>query len=92
MPARGVTMNHEMSYWAGHAMSAIAVLGTLAGYLPAIAAIAGLVWYSIQIWESRTVREWKVRRHERRVAALKAKLMIAEQKVIKNPVTSKPVG
>lgn len=38
------------------AISATAVVGTLLGYLPSAAALAGLIWYAIQIWESKTVQ------------------------------------
>lgn len=34
------------------------VLGTLMNILPAIAAIASLVWTSIRIYETKTVQEW----------------------------------
>lgn len=33
-----------------------AVIGTLVGYLPTIAAVLAIVWYCIQIWESKTFR------------------------------------
>lgn len=42
-------------------ISAVAILGAFMGYLPALAGLAGLIWYAIQIWESRTVQ-----RHVRR--------------------------
>lgn len=34
------------------------VLGTLAGYLPALAALASLVWTTIRIYETKTVQSW----------------------------------
>ncbi len=40
------------------AISASAILGTLAGLLPPLAAIAGLLWYIIQIYESKTVQRY----------------------------------
>ena len=36
----------------------MAVLGTLAGILPPLVAIAALLWYAVQIWESDTVQGW----------------------------------
>lgn len=57
------------------------IVSTLLGYVPAAAAALGVLWYAIQIWESRTVQEWK----ERRVAAHKvAKLarLQAQHKII----------
>lgn len=32
------------------------VLGTIAGWLPSIAALLTIVWTGIRIWETRTVR------------------------------------
>ena len=37
------------------------VVGTIAGILPAIAAIFTIVWTCIRIWESRTVQEFAKR-------------------------------
>lgn len=37
-------------------VSAAAIVGSLMGYLPAIAALAAIIWYIVQIWESKTVQ------------------------------------
>ena len=42
----------------GDIASGVAVLGTLAGILPPLVAIAALLWYAVQIWESDTVQGW----------------------------------
>jgi len=42
--------------------SVATVLGTLAGILPAIAAIFTIVWTAIRIYESRTVQDFLKRR------------------------------
>jgi hypothetical protein len=34
------------------------VIGSIFGFIPAFAAIFGIVWYSILIWESKTVQYW----------------------------------
>jgi hypothetical protein len=39
-------------------VSAITVVGAVAGYLPPIAAVFAIIWYLIQIYESRTVQGW----------------------------------
>ncbi len=36
-----------------------AVVGTIFGYLPNLAAAASIVWISIQIWESKTFGKLK---------------------------------
>jgi len=40
------------------ALSVATVLGTLMSYLPAIAALASLVWSLIRIYETKTVQRW----------------------------------
>jgi hypothetical protein len=40
------------------ALSIGGVMATLAGWLPAIAALASLVWTVIRILETRTVQKW----------------------------------
>lgn len=63
------------------AVDAVAVgsiLGTMAGWLPAIAAAISAVYFGLQIYESRTFTRWnegrKARKKARQVARLKAKL------------------
>lgn len=43
---------------AGDTISALAVLTTLAGFLPPIAALSAMLWYCVQIYESKTVQAW----------------------------------
>lgn len=59
---------------ANHMISAAAIAGTMAGILPPLAALVAIIWYAIQIWESRTVQEWFKRHHPhaRRLEKLKA--------------------
>lgn len=45
--------------------AAAATLGSILGLLPPIAALFAIVMYSIQIWESETVKGW-VRRWQNR--------------------------
>jgi len=46
-------------------VSAGAVIGSIAGILPPIAAVFAIIWYCIQIYESKTVQNWIRRRKER---------------------------
>lgn len=39
-------------------VSIASVIGSLAGYLPTIAAAASLVWTLIRIYETKTVQRW----------------------------------
>ena len=43
---------------AGDALSIATVIATLAQWLPAVAALASIIWSVIRILETRTVRAW----------------------------------
>jgi len=58
----------DLSHWTGHVISIVAVIGSLAGLLPAIAGLAGLIWYCVQLYESKTVQHWLRTRRSRRIA------------------------
>lgn len=53
-------------------VAAAGIIGTLIGYLPALAAFAAIVWYAIQVWESKTVqrhvRAWRIARRRKLMA------------------------
>lgn len=38
--------------------SVSAIVATLAGWLPAIAALLSIVWTAIRIYETKTMQEW----------------------------------
>lgn len=42
----------------GNAISAAAILASFQGWLPPLAALAALIWYVVQVWESDTVQGW----------------------------------
>ena len=48
----------------GDALSVGTVLGTIAGYLPAVAALVTIIWTGIRIYETQTVQRWLKRRRE----------------------------
>lgn len=68
-------------------MSAGAIVGAVAGTLPYWAAFAGLLWYLVQIWESKTVQKWrKVRRRRarmRRLALAAVDVQLAKEETAK---------
>jgi hypothetical protein len=59
-------MQQEQLKHLGDALSIGTVLGTIAGYLPAIAALVTIIWTGIRIWETRTVQQWLKRRKEKK--------------------------
>lgn len=40
------------------ALSISAMLTSLIGWLPAVAALFSIIWTAIRIWETRTVQRW----------------------------------
>jgi hypothetical protein len=58
-------------------LAAGSIIGSIMGYLPAIASILSIVWFCIQIYESRTFthakNNWLMRRKAKKIAKLKAK-------------------
>lgn len=45
----------------GEWIAGLSVLGAIAAVLPPLAALLGVLWYCIQIWESKTGRYWRSR-------------------------------
>tara|TARA_R110002126_G_scaffold270027_2_gene413739 strand:+ start:1522 stop:1701 length:180 start_codon:yes stop_codon:yes gene_type:complete len=50
--------HHDTAKHVADALSIVTVLGTLISMLPAIAALASLVWSLIRIYETKTVQNW----------------------------------
>lgn len=65
------------------AISVSTIAATIAGWLPTLAVLLPVLYYMIQIWETKTVQRWLERRREYK--ALKRRLahakMAAQQKV-----------
>lgn len=70
--------SHSIQAWVGNLFSAGAIAGALLGWLPIIAAAVGAVWYLIQIYESATVQHYLAARRERKIARLKARVLMLE--------------
>lgn len=58
-------LTHKAILYTVDGISAGAIVATFLGLLPSFAAVAGIIWYGIQIYESKTVQAW--------VAKMKAK-------------------
>jgi len=58
----------------GHSLSTIAIVGTILGWFPAIAAVAAFVWYCIQIWQSKTVQDYLKKRRRRLLHRLRDRI------------------
>lgn len=71
-------MNNDFNTWIGNAVSAGAITSALLGYMPAFAALIGGGWYLIQIYESATAQRWLATRRVRKLARMKARVLLLE--------------
>jgi len=82
MPGVRAMGNHDSLLWLGNGGAAVTVLGTIFGLLPPLAAIAAICWYLIQMYESKTYRDWRDarlrRKKERKIARLQARQKVIE--------------
>ncbi len=69
--------DHVLS-WFGNGASLGAVGLALIGWLPPIAAVIAVIWYMIQIYESNTVQGWIRSRRTRKLARMKARVIMME--------------
>lgn len=69
--------DHILS-WVGNGASVGAIVSTLAGWLPPAAAFIALIWYVIQIYESNTVQAWVRNKRTRKIARMKARVLMME--------------
>jgi hypothetical protein len=67
--------------WLGNIASVGAVLTSMFGYIPAIGALVAIVWYSIQIYESDTVKRWQWDRLRRKLMRLQQEAAEIERKI-----------
>lgn len=70
--------SNHINLWLGNALSLGAIVSTFMGWAPAIAAIVALIWYLLQIYESPTTQRWLANRRLRKIAALKARIVLLE--------------
>jgi hypothetical protein len=57
--------------WIGHSFSTGAIIGTITGIFPPIAVLLAIIWYVLQIYESKRVQMWLSSHRLRRIAKLK---------------------
>lgn len=55
----------------GDALSVGTVIATIAGWLPAVAALVTIIWTGIRIFETRTVQRWLGRRRQEQIGDLR---------------------
>jgi hypothetical protein len=75
----------------GHGFSAAAVVSAILGWLPTIGTIAAtlvvFIWYTVQIYESKTVQKYICTRRQRKLHRLRGKIehLVRIEQVLKDP-------
>lgn len=70
--------NTHVSTWVASAISGAAILSSMLGWVPAFGALVAAIWYLIKIYESATVQRWVHSRRIRKLARLKARVIMLE--------------
>ena len=82
MPEQVVKAMHDdfwgWLYWIGHTLSLGSIVGALAGFFPAVASLVALIFYLFQIYENKTFQLWLRNRRIKKLAKLKAKMLVLE--------------
>lgn len=73
-----MNQDSNFSLWISNVFGGGVIVSTVAGWAPPIAATVALVWYLIQIYESATVQRWIALRRVRKLARLKARVIMME--------------
>src|ERR1035437_4407684 len=60
-------MEYLLNHWLSNIVAAGAIIASYAGIVPGVAAFVALICYTIQIWESNTVTDWRKRRLRHRL-------------------------
>lgn len=55
---RAIFEGLDAGHMTGHLVSLGAIVGVVAGLLPALAALGAVIWYGIAIYETKTVQNW----------------------------------
>lgn len=70
--------DHPYSTWLMNAIGTGTIFATIMGYVPSIGAGVAAVYYVVQIIESATVQRWLAGRRIRKLARLKARVVMLE--------------
>lgn len=75
----------DWTWWAAQGAAVVAIIGAFLQVLPVIAAVAGGVYYAIQIWETRTIQHWwnnkKMKAKAKRLARLRAQEKLIQAQI-----------
>lgn len=73
-----------------HAVATGSILGAVLGWLPPIASVLALIWYSIEIYESKTFQRAITNWRSRKIVKLKARIVELELEAATPPASPSP--
>lgn len=81
--------NPQVLSHSADAISAVAIIGVFIGWLPGLAAVGALLWYCIQIYESKTVTNWRMARAQRKESQKRVNSLLIQEREIARIAASK---
>lgn len=66
------SMIHNLIFWLGNTTSLGVIITTILGWVPAVAATIAIVWYMVQLYESKTIQRLIENRLRKKLIKLKA--------------------
>ena len=75
--------------WAINGVAIGTIITSIVGVIPALAALVAAIYYAVQVWESETVRQWRESRRLKKIAALRAKILLLEAEILVVPPVPK---
>ena len=65
--------------WTGNIAGLATIIASFAGWIPVFAAGVALIWYAVQLFESKTYQRWRQSRHLRKLLRAKLRVITMEQ-------------
>ena len=82
--------HNSLISWTVNGVAIGTIVTSIVGLIPAFAAMVAAIYYAVQVWESETVRYWRESRRLKKIAALRAKILLLEAEVLAVPPVSPP--
>ena len=68
--------------WLGNGAAVTAIFSAVLGWIPPIAAVIALIWYTINIYESKTIQNYLQRRLRNKLMCLHARTAALEMRLV----------
>ena len=78
MPGAQVMESNPIVAWTGNIAGLATIVASFAGWIPVFAAGVALIWYAVQLFESRTFQRWRRTRLLRKLIKSKARTIATE--------------